>query len=334
MPLSDEWVPELAGFPELDADDVRSRLILDEGQLVSTVNHREIAVGQFTLPSLSDCRKYYSVPETGKNLRVAECVADVRNLHTDKKNENAVFQVASQFNCLEMITPHATPESGVSIYQNDLIQGPGCCIWAGGGTIYRNDFMDLDGGIGQTANRQLNCLDKPEDLFFNSPEPLWRVGNGYCFSAKNGRIENRIAEFTDVELQQAPGNLMAGCQENTEIVAGHSKHRVAQIFCSALPLAYSAIPPQHWNRFPRLILDATYELAFRIAAENPTRTGCPKLYLALVGGGVFGNKQEWILSAIKRSLRMFSSVGLDVQIVRCKQSNPNVKATPKNISAT
>jgi hypothetical protein len=35
----------------------------------------------------------------------------------------AVFQVASQFNCLEMIGPRVRPEDGITMYASDPTQG-------------------------------------------------------------------------------------------------------------------------------------------------------------------------------------------------------------------
>jgi hypothetical protein len=66
---------------------------------------------------------------------------------------SALFQVASQFNALEMVAPNITPEDGVTRYQHDRTQGPACAIAAGAATIYRNYFVPVAGGIGQTAAR-------------------------------------------------------------------------------------------------------------------------------------------------------------------------------------
>jgi len=62
-------------------------------------------------------------------------------LHCDIENTNALFQAASQFNLLEMIVPHISPEQGVDRYENDFTQGPACAIACGAGTIYRNYFV-------------------------------------------------------------------------------------------------------------------------------------------------------------------------------------------------
>ena len=48
---------------------------------------------------------------------------DVKKHLTDPTNQNSLFQVASQFNVLEMASPAMTPERGVDIYYNDPTQG-------------------------------------------------------------------------------------------------------------------------------------------------------------------------------------------------------------------
>lgn len=63
---------------------------------------------------------------------------DVRSLHTDGRNAGAVFQVASQFNALEMVGPDVRPEDGVTRYASDPTQGPACAISCPAGTVFRN----------------------------------------------------------------------------------------------------------------------------------------------------------------------------------------------------
>ena len=52
---------------------------------------------------------------------------DVRRLHQVPEYAGALFQVASQFNLLEMVSPEVTPEHGVTRYQHDAHAGPGVC---------------------------------------------------------------------------------------------------------------------------------------------------------------------------------------------------------------
>ena len=91
-------------------------------------------------------------------LRVSLTTGDVRHMHRLPGNAGALFQVASQFNLLEMTGPEVTPENGVTIYQHDHTQGPACAIAAGAATIYRNYFVPVGSSDGQTKNRQLDGL--------------------------------------------------------------------------------------------------------------------------------------------------------------------------------
>ena len=106
------WFEALTGFPERSGDDVRSKIRLDGTRLTSLVNGREFDAGSFATPTLSDLRRK-TKPRAGDRICVSETVGCVRALHADTANANAVFQVASQFNCLEMATPAITPEDGI-----------------------------------------------------------------------------------------------------------------------------------------------------------------------------------------------------------------------------
>jgi hypothetical protein len=75
-------------------------------------------------------------------------------MHRMPENDGALFQVASQFNLLEMTAPSITSEQGVARYQLDRTQGPACAIAAGAATIYRNYFA-------QTPERQLDAARCP-----------------------------------------------------------------------------------------------------------------------------------------------------------------------------
>ena len=91
-------------------------------------------------------------------LKVSVVTGDVRQMHQSPENAGALFQVASQFNLLEMVSPEVTPEHGVTRYQNDRTQGPACAIAAGAATIYRNYFAPIGGSYGQTGERQFDGL--------------------------------------------------------------------------------------------------------------------------------------------------------------------------------
>jgi len=321
------WFDALTGFPERSGEDVRSNLLLNGTRFTSLANNRTFDAGRFATPSLAQLRSQTSIG-TGRQLRVNELVGDVRSLHQDAANENAVFQVASQFNCLEMAAPHVTPEDGVGIYQNDWTQGPACSICAGAGTIYRNYFALVNGRNGQTRDNQIDCLSEIADHFSKDDHELWKMQNGYCFPTASGlaHIENHLSNCDEPALDRIRAKLKVGVQSNTQVTVGDLTHLVTQVFCSALPISYSDVPSSNWCHFPRLILDATYEATFHVAVQNLDSTSSNKLYLTLVGGGVFGNKLDWILASIDRSLEMFSWANLDVYIVSYGSSKPEVES--------
>ena len=60
-----------------------------------------------------------------------------------------------------------------------------------------------------------------------------------------------------------------------------------------------------WEPFARMVLEATYEATLYAALENYMKTKNNKVYLTLVGGGVFGNDVKWILDSIKKAVCIF-----------------------------
>ena len=321
------WFTALTGFEETSVETVRSNLVVEGSRLVSRVNGRRMRFGEFTIPSLADLKADLN-PSVNRPLRIRQLVANVESLHQDPENRNAVFQVASQFNCLEMAAPHLTPEDGVGIYQNDRTQGPACAISAGAGTIYRNYFVPIGGQSGQSAKSQIDCLSDIGKLLGNESNRLWSMRNGYCFPTDSGIewISEHLRQLDSVALAKIRGKLRIGHQFNTEVTVGDSNHVVTQTFCSALPVAYSPIPQDRWAPFASLVLDAAYEATFSAAVSNFSKTGTNKLFLTLLGGGAFGNKMEWILSAILRSARLFSDSGLNVAIVSHGRKNSEIEA--------
>ena len=129
------WFETLTGFPEKSPQQVRENITVDGQALTSHVNGKVLVYGQLETPTLAELRErvHASGHKSGK-ISVREVVANVQHLHTNVSNAGSVFQVASQFNLLEMASPSVTPECGVGIYEHDRTQGPACAIAAGAGT--------------------------------------------------------------------------------------------------------------------------------------------------------------------------------------------------------
>jgi len=153
------WFEQLTGLKESSATEVRSGLKLEGTRLTSLANGCSWDCGEFEVVSLENLReRIKTIPPTGR-LRLREEVADVQQLHANSKNAGAFFQVASQFNLLEMTDPSRTPDDGIGCYQFDRTQGPACAMAAGAGTIFRNYLVPLGDGVGQSAQNQLDCLE-------------------------------------------------------------------------------------------------------------------------------------------------------------------------------
>lgn len=274
--------------------------------------------GELETLSLAELRRRARSGErsAGKTT-VREVVADVQELHKDEGNANSLFQVASQFNLLEMVSPSVTPERGVGIYENDRTQGPACAIAAGAGTIYRNYFANVDGAIGQSAANQIDCLSDIGMALGNSDGRLWQMRNGYALPSESGLIEiaDRLRASTESDRDALRALLRIGIQWNTQVTLSECRHLVSQAYCSALPVAYSRHPASLWASFASLVLEASYEATFCAAIVNAQRTGNNRLFLTLLGGGAFGNETDWIVHGIKRSVELYGDHGVDVAIV-------------------
>jgi hypothetical protein len=315
-----DWFERLTGFREESYEDTRRQLTVVGNRLRSTVNDRSYAIGTLETPSLKELRDA-AAPLVGGlagKLSVTHVTGDARLLHRDAANAGALFQVASQFNLLEMTGPSVTPENGVTRYQRDHTQGPACAIAAGAATIYRNYFAPVDGELGQTRQRQIDCLRDVGTALGNDGEALWKMRNGYALCSEHGlaEIDRRLQALGPAGVDEVRDRLRIGLHWNVEATESDGPpHLVSQAFCSGLPVSYTDVPLHLWRSFATLVLEGAYEATLWAAVLNGHRHTSPVVYLTHIGGGAFGNDTSWIDSAIRRALRMVEGVGLDVRIV-------------------
>jgi len=322
------WFETLTGFPEEFPQQVRDNITVDGQKLTSRRNGRVLVCGQLETPTLAELRErvHASGHKSGK-ISVREVVANVQHLHTNVSNAGSLFQVASQFNLLEMVSPNYTPEDGVGIYENDRTQGPACATAAGAGTIYRNYFAVVNGQTGQSAYNQIDCLADIGAALGNTQSRLWEMRNGYALASQSGLVEiaKRLQASSESELDGLRRLLRIGIQWNTQVTLNDCQHTVSQAYCSALPVAYSRHPSHLWESFARLILEAAYEATICTAILNAMRHGNNKLFLTLLGGGAFGNETAWIIAGIQRALTLYKDVELDIAIVSYGSPNPYIQ---------
>lgn len=318
-----DWFERITGFPE-DPEAVREHLEVAGDQLRSKVNGRSYGIGQLEVPSLAELReRVASGAATAALARGPGCLSiiqgDARAMHQDPAYANALFQVASQFNLLEMTSPRVRPEDGVTRYQGDPTQGPACAIAAGAATIYRNYFVPIGDQAGQSARRQIDCLKDLGEALGNADGRLWRMDNGYAMCRRAGlaAIAERLGAADEAERDRLRGLLRIGVHWNVQVTDGDAgkPNFVSQAFCSALPVAYGVHPASEWEPFARLVLEAAYEATLLAGVVNAAVRGSNVVLLTRVGGGAFGNDAGWIHDAMVRALRLTADSGLDVRVV-------------------
>ncbi|VVU94976.1 hypothetical protein CPAV1605_701 [seawater metagenome] len=225
------------------------------------------------------------------------------------QNPHGLYQVASQFNYLEMPYPGITPSHGVSNYPKDNTQGPAVAINTYPSTFYRNWILTE----GDNKEEQLNGLKfviKQLDLMSKEKE-LVRWENGYALAGKDLN-ENilQILNITQTDLDKiVEDNLNVGIVNNCDSVIQYrfncngpyylteDSKLTSTIFCSAIALSYSD-RSIYLEPLAKSVLKATYKITVMAGVKLKLKN----VYLTQIGGGVFGNKIEWIKEAIEEAI--------------------------------
>eukprot|EP01062_Namystynia_karyoxenos_P074354 TRINITY_DN71247_c0_g1_i1.p1 TRINITY_DN71247_c0_g1~~TRINITY_DN71247_c0_g1_i1.p1 ORF type:complete len:471 (+),score=103.99 TRINITY_DN71247_c0_g1_i1:93-1415(+) len=250
---------------------------------------------------------------------------DVAQWHRTPQCDGACFQVASQFNCLEMPDPDVVPEDGVTDYVDDMTQGPACALQCAASTAFRNYLVPVParggvpGGEGQTQERQLCGVAELIDELGGG----FTITNGYISSTSE--VLRAVNPVIKRDRQKLRGLVRVGYHFDAEVTSvAPPRHSVAQVFCSAVSLGEYAVPDDSdlWEPLARLVLEAQYESTLWVAVLYAARrrsAGLPvgPTFLTQLGGGVFGNRSEWIAEALKRAIRVLTDagMGLDVRIL-------------------
>jgi len=148
---------------------------------------------------------------------------------------------------------------------------------------------------------------------------LWKMQNGYALCTSTGldAITGHLGKLDSEGLDQLCSKLCIGIHRDIEVTDADGEHRplVSQAFCSALPVAYTQIPPSRWKAFASLVLQAAYEATMWASVQNAQRGASNVVLLTSLGGGAFGNDENWIHDAMWRALKMMSKIELDVRLV-------------------
>lgn len=324
------WFESLFGFAEADYPSTQERFTLEETTLTSRVNGRAFGVGSLETPSVGTLRARAHRARPGV-LRVShDVVGDVLELHARPENAGAMFQVASQLNCLEFAGPDETPEDGVTFYADDPTQGPACSLAAAAATVYRNYFAPVGGARGQRRERQLDNLDDVQRAL-GDPGQLVTVRNGYTFSDES-RLAALGPAVERVGREALIGHMKIGVQSGVEVtfasryVPPSRPAFVSQAFCSALSCGYNPLPIDAWEPLATVVLDAAYEATLWAAAIDAHEgRGSGVVWLTFLGGGVFGNRRAWIARAIRRALHRARDYALEVHIAHYRRLDEEIR---------
>jgi hypothetical protein len=247
------WFENLFGFSERSYDETRKKREVVGTTLRSRVNQRSYKIGELRTPSLRELRDEAAsvVDDLRGRLRISNISGDVRSLHRRSAHRDALFQVASQFNLLEMVEPEVSPEDGVTRYVNDHTQGPACALAAGAATVYRNYFVPVAGQIGQTRDRQIDCLRDLGAELGNESHALWTMRNGYALCTERGlaTIAQKLGALDTHGIDALRDIIRIGIHRGIQVTDVEDVQLVSQAFCSALPVRYSNIPSERWKSF-------------------------------------------------------------------------------------
>ncbi len=307
---------------------------------------KTITAGIFAMPSLAELREHADRHSNeigqceGSTIEVQNIVGESRSLHSSdavkqKNGAPVVIQAASQFNFLEFPSPYHIPEDGISDYIHDHTQGPACATACAAGTAYRNYAVpvpfrklhekDEHKNRGQTKLHQLNGLSDVEEFFLVKDTGLgespWVVKNGYIESTRK-KLEplNNLLSDPKSNLREDMISLIRiGLQQDTTVTDDVSmKSKVTQTYNSAISIGYSNLPENLWESVAQLVLEATYEATLLAGIiQSRSRASPTIIFLTKVGGGVFQNRDDWILKAMISAIRKVRKykIPLDVRIV-------------------
>jgi len=328
------WFERLFGFRETSYSETCAQLVVEGDRLRSRVNDASYAIGSFSTPSLEELRKRGQAAAARGRLRVThESIGDVLELHARPENGGALFQVASQFNCLEFVSPDVVPEDGVTRYAHDPTQGPACSLAAAAATVYRNYFVTVGNAIGQSRENQIDNLSGVAEKL-GPPGRFWQVRNGYT-QATAEQLQALAEELAKHDRESLLGALRIGLHRQVGVTfarrfappGGGEEPIVSQAFCSAVSCGYSGVALDLWEPLATLVLDAGYEATLWAAAIDAAEgPGTGKVWLTFLGGGAFGNKNGWIAGAVGRAIDRLSEYELDVRIAHYRKVDKHMRA--------
>ena len=186
-----------------------------------------------------------------------------------------LFQVASNFNCLENASKKTNVFNGyfVTGQMTDTTQGPSAAAGAAFGTILR----------------LIKHKESPINLLIDTPIEQNNGKVEYC-KMKNLNISSINQEHIRVGLHRD----VTACflRDGTNFAYNAKGPKINQVFTSTC-ICDNNTP----NSLSRILLEAAYEATYLCAII----TNAPEVVLTMIGGGVFNNNHGVIIDALMRA---------------------------------
>jgi len=289
---------------EVAADPRRAIRVDDRGEATVYAAGRAYGGGRFETPTIGairaralDARAAAGRPDA----RLSLFVLDGRSPLTDigalqaSAPPRSLFQVASQFNCLESPGAFVTP---VARYFHDPTQGPRASISAFPGTLVRHYAAPAPGG-----GRFVQTDGGPQlDLLADVCEPgVAAVHSGYLRAGSIGDAP-AFARALEDRFDAIRVGLHAGVEvvlgaDWTGAVDGAGHRTIAQALTSTVAGGmYGGLDDA--DRALATIVRQLQRAAYLGTIVGAAALGCDRVVLTLIGGGVFANPIEAIWDAI------------------------------------
>jgi hypothetical protein len=264
---------------------------------------RSWQAGHFETPSIGTLRQRAAARGSAGGARARLWLLDGRSEMTDigclqaTSSAGTLFQVASQFNCLESPGPWVTR---VANYFHDATQGPRASISAFPATLLRHYQAP-----GPDGSRFTQVSGGPQINLLADACPPGVVHNGYL-TGRGVDDPPALAAALEADFDR----IRVGVHDGAQVVRGYSwdgavedseRRRIAQVFTSTAAgggYGADAVLGESFLPVCRQLLRAACLGTLLAAAALGRR----RVLLTLIGGGVFGNPINLIWETILAAL--------------------------------
>ncbi len=337
------WFPALVGigeeaFAALSEEERTEKFFrLDEAGNVRLMrggsgkpNDKDVNCGRFEVVSVGELAKGHKKAKQACSLTFVtrkdadplslQCV-DVAHLQSLPANRGAMFQVASNMNAVEGISQETSVEEKtfVSDYIYDKTQGPAASISAGGAAVTRvYAAWQVEGKMErQRRDKQINFVEELGELC--------SVVNGYVqlTPLSEEQFSEHFSDKKDAIIDSIKVGIHANCQvtfgrRTPQLFPGvpeSEKQIIHQTFGAAVNMGQgvSGIANRKCEKGGE-ISHAVLQAMYRGCLLAAKRLNCTRVFLTLLGGGVFANSTHSIIAALTESVVLFGS-GLEVVVI-------------------